>query len=47
MIYGVGVDLVDIDRVRRLLKKNESKFLSRCFTNKENILINFQIQVKD
>ena len=35
MIYGVGVDLVDIDRVRRLLKKNESKFLSRCFTNKE------------
>jgi len=35
MIYGVGVDLVDIDRVRNLLKKNELKFLSRCFTKKE------------
>ena len=29
MIYGIGVDLVDIDRVRKLLNKNESKFLSR------------------
>jgi holo-[acyl-carrier protein] synthase len=35
MIYGVGVDLVDIDRIKRLLEKNESKFLSRCFTNHE------------
>lgn len=35
MIYGIGVDLVDIDRVQRLLEKNESKFLSRCFTSQE------------
>ena len=35
MIYGIGVDLVDIDRIKRLLEKNESKFLSRCFTDNE------------
>ena len=35
MIFGIGVDLVDIDRVRKLLSKNESKFLSRCFTSDE------------
>ena len=35
MIYGIVVDLVDIVRIKRLLEKNESKFLSRCFTDNE------------
>ena len=31
-IYGVGVDQVNLNRVRKLLSKNKSKFESRCFT---------------
>ena len=47
MIYGIGVDLVDIDRVRKLLNKNESKFLSRCFTSDEvKYAKNFLTQAK-
>ena len=32
MIFGVGVDQVDIKRVRSLLEKSGSKFENRCFT---------------
>ena len=35
MIHGVGVDLVSIKRVEKLISKNKSKFLSRCFTEHE------------
>ena len=31
-IYGIGVDQVDLKRVKRLLNKSEDKFLKRCFT---------------
>ena len=32
MIFGIGVDQVDIKRVRSLLEKSGSKFENRCFT---------------
>ena len=34
-IYGIGVDQVDLKRVKRLLSKSEDKFLKRCFTEQE------------
>ena len=35
MIYGIGVDQVDLIRVRKLLSKSKSKFEQRCFTQHE------------
>ncbi len=35
MIYGIGIDIVDIERVRRLLTKSRDAFLSRVFTLQE------------
>ena len=34
-IYGIGVDQVDLKRVKILLNKSEDKFLKRCFTEQE------------
>jgi len=34
-IKGLGVDLVDIDRVRSLLDRNSEAFRRRCFTDHE------------
>ena len=39
-IYGVGVDQVNLERVRKLLSKNKSKFENRCFTQNEIIYSN-------
>jgi holo-[acyl-carrier protein] synthase len=35
MIYGVGIDLVEIDRVARIVKKWGEKFLNKVFTENE------------
>ena len=40
MIYGIGVDQVDLNRVRKLLKKSQTKFEKRCFTQNEIIHAN-------
>ncbi|MEA2009688.1 MAG: holo-ACP synthase [Actinomycetota bacterium] len=34
-IMGLGVDLVDVDRVRSLLERNSDAFRRRCFTDHE------------
>ncbi len=39
MIYGTGIDLIEIKRIRKLLERNESGFLKRIFTDKEQELI--------
>ena len=39
-IFGVGVDQVNLNRVRKLLEKNQSKFEKRCFTKNEIIYAN-------
>ena len=39
-IYGDGVDQVNLNRVRKLLSKNKSKFESRCFTKNEILYAN-------
>jgi holo-[acyl-carrier protein] synthase len=35
MIYGIGIDLVKIDRVRTAVHRWEERFLKRVFTEKE------------
>tara|TARA_B100000945_G_C20171439_1_gene497939 strand:+ start:197 stop:571 length:375 start_codon:yes stop_codon:yes gene_type:complete len=40
MIYGIGVDQVDLNRVRKLLNKSQTKFEKRCFTKNEIIYAN-------
>ena len=40
MIYGIGVDQVNLNRVRKLLNKSRTKFEKRCFTQNEIIYAN-------
>jgi len=35
MIYGIGIDIVEIKRIRNLLDRWQEKFLHRVFTKKE------------
>ncbi len=35
MIVGLGIDLVGVDRIRRLLDRHGERFLRRCFTDGE------------
>ncbi len=35
MILGMGTDIVEISRIRKLLKKNSPEFLSRVYTENE------------
>ena len=34
MILGIGVDIIEIDRIEKAIKK-QNKFLEKIFTNKE------------
>lgn len=44
MIHGVGVDIVDIDRIRRSVNHFGDDFLSRVFTESE---VNYCMRRKD
>lgn len=35
MIYGIGIDIVEIKRLRKLRKKHQTAFLQKCFTAAE------------
>ena len=35
MIYGIGTDLIETNRFKEILKKNNTRFLQRVFTEKE------------
>lgn len=35
MIYGIGTDIIEIDRIEKLIEKMGDKFLNRVFTNDE------------
>ena len=35
MIYGIGVDLVKVDRIERILARHGDRFLDRVFTGRE------------
>jgi holo-[acyl-carrier protein] synthase len=35
MIYGVGIDIVETDRIHRVLERQGDRFLHRCFTEAE------------
>ena len=34
-IYGIGTDIVNVERIRKVLKKNKNLFKKRIFTNSE------------
>ncbi|BAF61680.1 holo-ACP synthase [Candidatus Vesicomyidisocius calyptogenae] len=38
MIYGVGVDIVNIERVERILSKNKEGFVKRVLSEYEQVL---------
>ena len=35
MIYGNGIDIIDINRIRRVIDKYDNKFKRRCFSISE------------
>ena len=35
MIYGSGIDIIDIDRIRRVIDKYGNRFKKRCFSVSE------------
>ena len=35
MIYGNGIDIIDINRIRRVIKKYGNRFKKRCFSLSE------------
>jgi len=35
MIYGIGIDIVEIDRIKNSMKKFKNRFLGKIFTKKE------------
>jgi holo-[acyl-carrier protein] synthase len=38
MIYGIGTDIVQIERIRKILKKNKDAFVMRVLTQHEQAL---------
>ena len=38
MIYGIGTDLVDIERVKKILSKNRDGFIKRVLSEHEQAL---------
>ena len=35
MIYGSGIDIIDINRIRKVINKYGNRFKKRCFSNSE------------
>ena len=35
MIYGTGIDIIDINRIRRVIRKYGNRFKKRCFSDNE------------
>lgn len=35
MIYGIGVDLIEIDRIRQAIERNGQRFIDRVYTEAE------------
>jgi len=35
MIYGIGVDLIEIDRIRQAIERNGQRFIERVYTDME------------
>lgn len=35
MIYGIGIDLVEMDRIEQILERKENRFVHRIFTDRE------------
>ena len=37
MIYGIGTDIIDINRIRNTLEKYDKRFKNKCFHKNEII----------
>ena len=35
MIYGIGIDIIDINRIKRIIDKYGERFKKKCFHNDE------------
>jgi len=35
MIYGIGIDIISIKRIKKIIRKHGEKFLNRIFTDNE------------
>ena len=35
MVYGVGIDIIEVDRIRKVFDERKEKFISRVFTQAE------------
>ncbi len=35
MIFGIGIDIIDINRIRRVYMKYGQRFLNKCFSEQE------------
>ena len=35
VIFGIGIDITEIDRIEKILIRNESSFIKKIFTDKE------------
>jgi len=35
MIYGIGIDLIEIDRIRQAIERNGKRFIDRVYTDTE------------
>ena len=35
MIYGIGIDLIEIDRIRQVIERNGRRFIDRIYTESE------------
>ena len=35
MIYGIGIDIIDINRIKRIINKYGERFKKKCFHNDE------------
>ncbi len=46
MIYGIGIDMIEMDRIKSILEEKEKVFLQRLFTDKERALYPKQMQRK-
>lgn len=48
MIYGIGLDLIEIERIEKVYNKQKQKFVERILSKEEQIKFNgFSQQKKD
>ena len=47
MILGVGTDIIDSNRINKILNKHNDKFIKRVFGSNEIVLLNKKKSIKN